>query len=63
MTENTSIPIPDRLLTVEEVAKILNLSPRSVRSKAHRGDIPYVRIGRDMRFHPDEIRKLLAGKE
>ncbi len=61
---NSSIPIPDRLLTVEEVAQILNFSLRAVRDKAKRGEIPSVRIGRDVRFHPDAIRKLLeSGKE
>jgi excisionase family DNA binding protein len=61
---NSSIPIPDRLLTVEEVAQILSFSPRKVRDKAKRGEIPSVRIGRDVRFHPDAIRELLAsGKE
>ena len=61
---NSSIPIPDRLLTVEEVAQILSFSPRTVRDKAKRGEIPSVHIGRDVRFHPDVIRELLAsGKE
>ena len=57
-------PIPNRLLTAKEVAQILNFTPGTVRGKARRGEIPFVRIGRDIRFHPDVIRKLLeSGKE
>jgi len=47
------------MLTVDEVAHILNFSPRTVRQKAKRHEIPFIRIGRDMRFHPEVIRGLL----
>ena len=66
MTEPSRLNgIPDRMLTVEEVGQILNFSPRTVREKAKRKQIPFVRIGRTMRFHPDAIRALLdaAGKD
>lgn len=65
----TEIPrlnrIPDRMLTVEEVGQILHFSPRTVREKAKRKQIPFVRIGRTLRFHPDAIRAFLdaAGKD
>ena len=66
MTEPSRLNgIPDRMLTVEEVGQILNFSPRTVREKAKRKQIPFVRIGRTMRFHPDAIRAFLdaAGKD
>ena len=51
--------IPDRLLTVDEVARMLNFNPRTVRQKAKRGEIPFIRLGRDIRFRPDTIREIL----
>ncbi|MFO0933651.1 MAG: helix-turn-helix domain-containing protein [Planctomycetota bacterium] len=40
-------------------AKLINMSPRWVRRAAAAGDIPYVRIGRALRFRPEDLRALV----
>lgn len=44
------------LLTVEEVAGLLSVRPALVRTMAHRGEIPYLRVGRKlMRFRAQDL--------
>lgn len=43
------------LLTVKEVASILNCSPSTVYAKAGRGEIPSLKLGGMLRFDPAEI--------
>lgn len=40
----------DEVLTLEEVAAFLKLSPDAVRSRAEQGDLPGRRFGREWRF-------------
>ena len=46
-----------RLLDSAELAKILDVSERTVRRHVKAGLIPAVRIGKLVRFHPDHIEK------
>jgi excisionase family DNA binding protein len=50
------------LLTTEEVAELLRVKPRTVRSWVHLERIPVVRIGRTVRFKVDEIELWLKGQ-
>jgi excisionase family DNA binding protein len=51
-----SRPLHDvRLLDTAELAAILDVSERTVRRRVKDGLIPAVRIGRIVRFHPDQI--------
>ena len=43
------------LLTVAQVARLLSRKPWSVYQAAKRGDIPAHKIGRSVRFRPDDI--------
>lgn len=58
---STSKPLPvrsstgTRLLTVEEVAEILRLKPRTIYNMVSRGQIPYRKAGRQLRFDGAEI--------
>ena len=55
---------PMTLLTIEEVAKILHYSPKTVYKKAARGEIPSVPISRRKRlFSRDAIQYWLANKQ
>lgn len=45
------------LLNHKEVAAILGKSPFSIRGMVSRGQIPYIKIGRNCRFDPDRIQK------
>ncbi len=48
-------PDPDRLLTKEEVAERLQVSPRTVDTLAAAGDIPRIKIRGCVRFHPGAV--------
>jgi excisionase family DNA binding protein len=41
------------LLTVEELAKIVRLHPKSLYRLVEKGKLPCIRIGRSIRFSPD----------
>jgi excisionase family DNA binding protein len=59
-----SMTEPMTLLTIEEVAKILHYSPKTVYKKAARGEIPSVPISRRKRlFSRDAIQYWLANKQ
>lgn len=49
-----------KLLTLQEVATALRVSPHTVRSWIRKGKIRSVRICRRLLFHPDEISRFLA---
>lgn len=52
------------LLKAEDVAKMLNISPRTVYAMARAGKIPYVRLGRKiLRFDKDDLLKWLNKKK
>jgi len=54
----------DRLLNVNEVAKRLQISPRSVWTLAAKGELPApISIGRLKRWRPETINKWLETKE
>jgi excisionase family DNA binding protein len=52
-----SVPVAsEQLWTVEEVAEYLRLQPETVRAKAHKGEIPAVKVGKRIwRFDIKEI--------
>lgn len=49
-----------KLLTPLEVAERLGITPATVRRWANEGRLPAVRLGRLIRFHPDDIDALLS---
>lgn len=46
---------PAPLLDVEDVAQLLGTCPTTVRRLARRGALPAVRLGRMIRFRPDDV--------
>jgi len=48
-----------QLLTARDVAQLLNVHPGSIYRWAEQGILPAVKVGRVVRFHPEEVRKLL----
>jgi len=50
----------DRYLKVIELAKMLNMSPKTVRAMVSRGDLPNHAIGRQVRFRERDIEAWLA---
>ena len=51
----------DALWTADEVAAFVKCSVSYVYKAAERGDLPCVRVGRMLRFKPDEIRATVLG--
>ena len=55
-----------KLLTVVEMAAILNTSEKAIYAKVSRGELPYMKFGQgrngSIRFNPDEIMKFLDSK-
>jgi excisionase family DNA binding protein len=45
-----------KLLTYPEVADALGVSQMTVRRLVARGDLPIIRVGRQVRFDPFEVR-------
>lgn len=59
-TRSKSIPSPQALWTVRDVAGYLQASTSYVYKAAERGEIPCRRIGALLRFDPDEVRRWVA---
>jgi predicted DNA-binding transcriptional regulator AlpA len=47
--------VTDRLVTARELGELLSLAPGTVLDKWEAGDLPGYKIGRAVRFDPDEI--------
>ena len=55
-----------RLLTVEEVAQLLQIPAKSIYSQRHRGAMPGslgIRVGRFIRFRPDTLERWLSSQD
>lgn len=52
-----------RLLTVDEVARLTGWRPATIRQKVWRRELPYIKLGRSVRFKEAEISKLIEGSE
>jgi excisionase family DNA binding protein len=50
----------DKLLTLTEVAERLNTTPRHVRRLVFERRIAYRKLGRYVRFHPDDVAEYVA---
>jgi excisionase family DNA binding protein len=50
----------DKLLTMEEAAERLNTTPRHVRRLVFERRIAYRKLGRYVRFHPDDVAEYVA---
>lgn len=47
---------PEKLLTVEEVAEILRVSPTTVYRRIQAGELPYIKLGhRQVRIKPADL--------
>jgi excisionase family DNA binding protein len=52
----------DKLLTMEEAAERLNITPRHVRRLVFERRIAYRKVGRFVRFHPDDLAEYVVGQ-
>lgn len=60
-----TLPAPDlieSLWTVKQVQVYLNLKRTAVYDRVHAGDLPYLRIGNQLRFVPAQVRAWVEEK-
>ena len=63
MNEAHAFPREVLLVNAKEAARILSISQRKLWQLKNCGEIPYVRIGRAVRYSPDELRKWIDRRE
>lgn len=51
-----------KYLTVKEIAEELNVAPRTIIKWRQNGRIPCYKIGRAVRFNPDEVKAAIVTK-
>ena len=56
----TKTETPESLLTIEQTAKILNTSDKTVRRRIAARDLPVIRDGRIVRVRPQDLRAYIA---
>jgi len=52
--------LPDRLLTIGELASYLSTTERHLRRLVYEKRIPYLKVGHFIRFHPGAISRWLS---
>ena len=52
----------ERLMLIDDVAKVARTSQRTVQREVSRGRLRAIRIGRQLRFHPRDVEAWLAGE-
>lgn len=61
VTSDTLSPVPDELLTINEVAGMMKVSPRTVRRWVEAGELRVIRLpGRTIRFRLDDVQALAS---
>lgn len=54
-------PLPE-LLTTQQAADLLKVSPETIRRMAKRGNIQGYKVGRVLRYRIDDLLKIIGGK-
>jgi excisionase family DNA binding protein len=49
-----------RLLTIEEAAGVLNVSPKTIRRRIRAGEMAVIRDGRIIRIRPEDLARYLS---
>ena len=64
MNSNKVRALPERMLTVSEVAEMLHIHPNTVRAWSDNGLLKVYRVGyrRDRRFSPQDIENFLVSR-
>lgn len=62
MNKKTKKEALPRLLTLEEVAGVLNVSPKTLRRRIDAGQLPVIRDGRIVRVHPADLQRYISAR-
>jgi len=52
-----------KLIDVTQLAEMLGVKPKTIYDWSHKGLIPCVKLGRLLRFDPDDIERLVKSKK
>lgn len=52
-----------RLMTTDEVAAVTGWKPSTIRQKVWRRQIPFIKLGRNVRFRQEAITKMIDDSE
>lgn len=52
-----------KLLTIREASELLQISERTIWSFTHRGELPAVKLGRSIRYHPTDLNRFIENKK
>ncbi|QQR80942.1 MAG: helix-turn-helix domain-containing protein [Deltaproteobacteria bacterium] len=63
MSHSASSEVIEALLRVEDLVKILNVSPSCIRELARKGELKAVKFTSDWRFKPSAVKEFIDGKE
>jgi excisionase family DNA binding protein len=53
----------EKLLSNDEAAKILGISPFSLRGKVYRREVPFIKIGRRTLFSPSDLQAYIEANK
>jgi len=53
----------EKLLTIDELAKVLSVKKSTIYQWVHMGLIPHIKVGRLLRFREEDIQKWLISKQ
>jgi len=53
----------ERLLTIEDVADLLQMSPRLVEQQIRAGFLEFIRIGNEVRIEPSSLRRYIENQK
>jgi len=56
---NNPLPTPTLLLTPQQAAKALAISPRKLWAMTASGEIPHLRIGRSVRYDTQDLKSFV----
>lgn len=52
-----------RLFDIKQLSEILNVKPKTIYDWTHKGQIPYIKIGRLLRFDLNDIERWIRNKK
>ena len=61
-TDSPNQLLPDKLLKVDDLTKILGMGKSSIYAMAKSGELPSIRIGRSVRFLASDIQKFIEDR-
>ena len=59
---NNTTPLPERLLSLSDTAKILGRSLKTIRRRVEAGELAVIRDGRLVKVHPEDLNRYINSR-